>query len=64
MSTLTENSYLMAQLRPSRERKQKRRTRGGKQSRESTWDKSTRGRESRKDQGQKKAEEPQNNRER
>ena len=30
MSTLTETSYLMAQLRPSRERKQKRRTKGGR----------------------------------
>ena len=29
MSTLTETRYLMAQLRPSRERKQKRRTRAG-----------------------------------
>ena len=28
-STLTETSYLMAQLKPSRERKQKRRTREG-----------------------------------
>ena len=40
MSTLTETSYLMAQLRPSRERKQKSRTRGGEQSRESTWEQS------------------------
>ena len=31
MSTLTETSYLVAQLRPSRERKQKRRTKGGRE---------------------------------
>ena len=64
MSTLTETSYMVAQLRPSRERKKKRRTKGGENRVEKAHGKNqARGRESRKDKGQKKAEEPQNNRE-
>ena len=64
LSTLTETSYMVAQLRPNRERKKREEPREGENRVEKAHGKNqTRGRESRKDKGQKKAEEPQNNRE-
>ena len=62
LSTLTETSYMVAQLRPNRERKKREEPREGENRVEKAHGKNqTRERESRKDKGQKKAEEPQNN---